>query len=1130
MFVEGLRLVSDNANEVRLAAPGAIASTYTLTLPATLPATAGDNLLSVSNTGIMANVSVGEHAINAGKILKSNGSSMSWTSISVNPNIVRLSGTAVSFSSNTNYVLSGVAGTFKLQATTAFNPAALPAISAVNAGSTPTGTQPTSVSVTTTAVANDSLLFTWTADPSVTRLVVANYIDSASGVGNGLFVNVTPVTPTTVTRIELDHDAAQGVAHTKFTALAPNAICFRFSRGLDPTHPLPTITAVPAGGAASVRYDGQCLYATWTPTSTSTAGAASLTLASVKDVLGFTVLNSNVPSLTTVAALTLGSFLVRDISTATRRTYAVPNQTHDVIATFSRSIKQVVMHSASTPAGSVLNTLAGHVLAPAGITYPHTFVTGNAFGTIAHNITVVDDANNLPYTFTPTTTLQPKLRANGFTTTVNKRGQAYTVANGNSDVRMDFTRPVVSGASASASDGTVAFLDVSAGDVRCDYTTPASVGKDTLTFVGVKDDLANDPEPTITFEIANLLADPQFVSWIVEPNAQSYAFAAPVRARARFSTPLSAVSGISVSSGSAPTAVAIVAGAAGAGNTDVEFEWNTSTSTSPVTLTFNGLVSASGQPDVAPTESVSVALLAAPAFSAWSSQALLPSTTYSGASRMRAVFSKTLIVPSGGAVMSVTPSAGSVPGGSVVTVDGGHVVFDYISPASLVGLTFTFSNLQATDGSRAASVIVPAGPAVTSFNTTAAPDTGSNVVIGTANYTFVFTKNLSTAPSITVNGGGSASSIVHATNTVTADITATAATDRVTVDSVNGVDASASAGIVVPVVPAAAISIAQLELASNPGAAISPTSLFLNTPYSLIARFAKDLDVTAANPTASASNGTQPVVTGYASTNGIAFSWTPSVSGATTLTFVGVQDKDKFVSTVGPVGPYTIQATPPPSLLRTVTAKRIVSAPAAFDDPASAPIGYAVPVRVQFDKTLAAAPTPTINGGGSITGSALLVSTAIANDTVEFVATAASGTTQITFPAIGAADGSSATNMVVPFAAHPSIGALVRTERISNPGVEIGGTPVASGAPAKLRLVFPIPTGAGSGVGLATISGFSVSGGNGAVLNQAIESGVNIVFEFVPNQAGSAAITVGLRRDSYGFEYPAVTTTNITVS
>ena len=1124
-FVQGLFLLGDNAGEVRLATPATVAASYTLTLPESLPSVAGDNVLSVANSGVISNMNLGNHAVNSGKILKTvDGSSIAWTSLSTNPQIVGLSGTNASFSGNCNYVLTlpAAAATYRIQISTSFNPAALPAIAAVNAGYTSVGTQPSAVAVATTSTVNDSIVFTWTPDPAVTRLTLANFTDSRGGAGTSLFVGVTPVLPTTISHVTMEHDAAEDVPHTTFTASAENNLCFRFTRALDPTHPLPVVTSS-VGSASSLRYEGRGLHAVWTPAGT-VAGTGSLVVASVRDVLGFTVLNPTVSSLTTVAAMTLSSLLVRDTSTSTKRTYAVLSQTHDAVAAFSRNVKRVT-HSASMPTRSAFNTLTAYEVTPAAASYTHSFTTGDVAGFINHRILAIDATHNLPYVFTPITLVQAKLAANGFTQVVNKRGAAYTTAAGKS-VSMDFTRPVVAITSASASAGTLSVIDLSGagsgGDVRCDYTTPATVSTDTLTFLGVKDDVLNDVEPSISFAVTDLLRDPQFASWVVEPNARDFLFdAASTRARARFSTPLSSVAGITVSSGTTPTNVSIVPGPDGK-NTDVEFDWNTAAAVSPVTLSFNGLVSADGQPDVSPTENVALTLLSPPTFSAWNVQAFEPSKKKT----LRATFSKTLANP-GGMMGVVTPSVGSVDANSVL-VDAGQLVFDYTPPLSLAGLAFTFTKLQATDGSRLASLVVPAGPAVTSFNATGAFQTGPSVLVGrVVNYTFVFTKSLLSAPTFTVDGGGLAASAVHATNTVSVDITATSSTRLITLNGVYGLDGSVSTGVPVSVLPVASLNINRLEFSANPGVAVFENAgLFNKTTASLIARFSGGLNTAAPLPSAAASAGVHPNVVGYNGPDGVEFTWTPSVAGANSLTFL-VRDANNF-STPVQSSAYTVLATEPPRWVSTSTAKRTVSAPTVFDGDSTGHAGYAVPVRVRFNKTLSAAPTPVLNGGGTV-GVATLATTVVANDTVVFSATSALATSQITFENIFALDGSSVSGTVLSFPTNPTIGPAVRTELQLNPGIPLGATPVLSTRPGGtgLRLVFPKPSAVSGGVGFVTVS---VSANNGAVTDLAIESGFNLIFSYRPASVGSSIITVYLRRDNFGFEYPLVSTDPIIIS
>jgi hypothetical protein len=1112
-FLQGLSLGEADVSEVRLVTPPVLSTSYSLTLPERLPVLDGDNVFSVTNSGVISNLNLGHHAQNAGRILKTpDGTSLAWTTLSTNPQIVGLTGPNASFSNNSNHVLIE-SGTYRLQISTSFDTStALPVIAAVNAANIPVGDQPSSIIVSTTTNVNDTLVFTWIPDSTVTKLTLADFLDTRRGSGTSLFTKVSPVLATTISHIAMEHDT---LPHTIFTASAENRMCFRFTRALDPTYALPLITTA-VGTASSLRYEGACLHAAWTP-SEIVNGTASLVVSAVKDVLGFVVSNVMVSSLTTVAALSLTSLRITDTSTSTKRSYAVLSQAHDVVAAFSRNIKRVATHSASVPTRAVFRTLTDYELTPSAASYTHSFTTGDIAGSIHHRILVVDAQYNLPYVFTPQTVVQTRLTANGFTQTVNKRGALYTAALGES-VSMDFTRPIVAITSASASTGTLSLVNVdSAGDALCDYSTPTELSTDTLSFLGVKDDVLNDAEPSIQFLVKDLLPDPRFVSWIVKPNALDFSFGDNVKPRARFSTPLSTVTGITASSGSSPTDVAIVAGPDGK-NTDVVFRWNTSASSSPVTLTFNGLVSAAGQADISPTENVVLTLLAPPTFSVWNDQAFEPSKKKT----LRATFSKLLVTTLS---MEVSPSTGSVDATSVLVDNAnGQLVFQYTPPPTLLGISFTFRNLQAADGSRVASLLVPAGPAVTSFNATGASNTGALVLVGKLiNYTFVFTKSLLSAPTFVVDGVSLTS--VQASNTASVNILATDATRVISVNGVSGTDGSLSTSIPVSVVPVPSVNFLRLELSSNPGVGIS--SLFHKTTVSMIARFSGNLSIASA-PSIIASAGEHPTaILGYSGQDGVHFVWTPGVVGALSLTFV-VRDANGFLTTIQ-TPPYTVLATEPPRWLSTRTAKRTFSAPMIFDGDPTGHANYNVPVRVRFDKTLSSAPTAVLNGGGSVVGPAILSTSVVLNDTVEFSARSGLATTQIRLENIHALDGSSAADAVVPFSTNPTIAPALRTELLVNPGVPIGTAPTKQRQATRLRLVFPKPSAHDSGVGFSVASTISVSGGNGVVTDLAIESGVQLIFTYTPDTAGSSFVTFSLRRDNFGFEYPPVSTDPITI-
>lgn len=1100
-------VASDNQqNGVRIAAASDTAG-YTLTMPPAAPsAAAGYSAVPlVTNSGAVSWLELQSQAGAGNKRLSTDGTKLVWVSSGPAPALVGLSGNRASSSGGTQYVIHSVSdNTYKLQFSTSLNPAALPTLQQHNASAAAVGAAPTAIAVTTTTLSNDTLSFTWTPEPTAASLFVNPFVDAAAQSASNLQLAVTPIADLTVSSLNIDGDA---VAHTAFKSGVTNNVRANFSRNLDTGHPNPTITTTPANGTTTfAAYGASFVDLAWTPSTVS--GGNSLVISSLRDSLGFTYTNVAIGSLSVLAALTVSTVRARDAS-STNRAYAIVSDTGSVVLGFNRNVAKIVsLASTSLPAGAVFGAAphANSTVGLPGAQYVASGLTTGASSGTATFSAAVEDTNALVYTFAGLSLpVQARLVASGFTTTVNTQTNSYP------GVRMDFNRPLVdglSGLSVTGSSGTVANFSTVSGDFQLDYTAPGAA-TDTLNFAGIKDDASNDAE-TVAFAVTGLAVAPVLspsAGWPLYPNSQAYNYTGGThKAVAKFNVALASVGNITASSGNDPAAEVVGAG----DNTTVEFTWDTSASTSPCTLTFNGLVTASGAVDVAPVESVAITLVAPPAFASWGKQPALPSTAYTGANAVKINFDKAL------STSAPAPAVASNLSGAIsnVAVAGSQLSFDYTTPGDITGTELAFtvgsagSPLVAADGGRSASLVIVNGPVITAFNSTAAPDTGNKVLNGVLyNHTITFNKALASAPTLALVGGGTLAAATHATNTVSVDVTAAAGTTALTVTGATptaGTTGGVATQQLTVVAPAA---FAQLELASNPGIALASTHFKVNTAYSLLAAFNKALDTGAANPTASVNAGTSPSVTGYSGSQKLAATWTPNAASEptdVTITFNGVTDSDNFVRSITATTAYDVQFVPTTVVAQTYPGQ------ASVGNNILSQAGAQV-IHVQFSKSLSSAPTAT-SANATYAGGALSATT-VANDTVAYTLTNVSGTGAevMAFGTVTGADTSTTTGLTVALNRVAPLSVLhVATQ--AAPSVQVTELTVNT---AHALIVEFGKTVSQVGGDITAASLTASSGANPGTLGASTSTRYG--FSWTPNTSTSVTLTATNVKDSDGF-------------
>jgi hypothetical protein len=949
---------------------------------------------------------------------------------------------------------------------------------------------------------NDTLLFEWNPVPLSRALFVNPFSDAAGMAGVGLQVALQPVAALSVSAININGDSRD---HMFFKVGEPNTLRVNLSRAIDSSHSNPIITVAPLNGTTSfAAYGGNWIDLVWTPV--NVVSDARITF-SVKDALGMLV-NATTKPLKTLLPIPPPTISVRD-SAGVNRAYAILSNSSTMQLAFQRSVAKILSFTSTVLPSGTSFLDASHVNSTAGLpatVYLAPLATGASAG-IANFALSLEDENLLTYNF-PSIALEikPKLAAVGFTTMVNTRNTQYSA------IRMDFNRDLVNGLGGlglTGSSGVVANLSTSVGDFVFDYKTPNNAS-DVLHFVGVKDNAINDAE-TISFAVAGLYVSPVISAawlWGVYPNSANYNYTGTHRAMAKFDNALMSVGDITASSGNDPTGEVV-----GADNTVVEFTWDTSASSNPCTLTFNGLVTTDGAVDAPPIEKATITFVYPPEFAAWGNQPTMPSTTYSGASAIRITLSKPL---------SVAPDVTSNLSGVIanVAVDGSTVSFDYTTPSDITSTELVFiigsiaKPLIATDGSRSTSLAVRNGPVITDFNSTALPNTSNKVLNGVPySHKLTFNRPLGATPILALVGGGSITSVVRGTNTLTFDVTAAAGTTAITVTGFTPPIASPSylqdsgAGGVstyaLTVVQPASLS--QLELASNPGIALAPASLLVNTAYSLLAAFSKTLNTSAVVPGVLTSAGSTPSTTAFFSADKLALAWTPNAASEpvdVVVTFTNVTDSDNFVRDISTA--VDVRFAP-----LTVVAQTYPGQPSVGNNILSQ--ASAQVISVQFSKSMSGAPAAA-SANATYTAGALSTTT-IVNDTVAYTITNVSGTGDETmaFGTATAVDSSTTTGLSTTLARVTPL-TVLRVAKQAEPSLQV--THLFVGVTQALFVIFTKDVSQLSG----QISSAGITANTGANPGGlSIGASDRYAFSWTPNTEGSVSLTVTNVKDIHGF-------------
>ena len=261
-------------------------------------------------------------------------------------------------------------------------------------------------------------------------------------------------------------------------------------------------------------------------------------------------------------------------------------------------------------------------------------------------------------------------------------------------VEINFNVPIIynDGTIMIASDGTQGInYSVTGGNLIFTWT-PLLTGIITMSFYNVTTDgisFYNGGSIASTSEVLEAIT---FTNWILEPVSKDWYYTGQTYAIAEFNHQLTGI----------PTIVTNLTQAVDLPIIDstypknLMFGWNIPPipNINPATLTFNNLQSIDGALSNNP-QIVTVTFVDPPSFVWWSlNQPINPSTVYNG------------IVVTFDKLISHIDCIVSSLGGNVTIVDypNGNVQFNYVTPADLTNLTFTFTNIITTEGGRLASI------------------------------------------------------------------------------------------------------------------------------------------------------------------------------------------------------------------------------------------------------------------------------------------------------------------------------------------------------------------------------------------------------------------------------------------
>lgn len=562
-----------------------------------------------------------------------------------------------------------------------------------------------------------------------------------------------------------------------------------------------------------------------------------------------------------------------------------------LVVRFNKDI-QVVQGITTTNVGTVISN----------ITYSN--------GDVIFDVTTGSDITGLSFTFVQVEAVDGgriatiNLSSTVTTTPVNWVG---TVANTKeypyTTLQMQFSKVLISNTPVVQvlGSGTIANVTINSGYVQFDWTPPDATSA-VLTFNNIWD--GNAFVNGETFNV-NLYDDPIFGNFVgITQFSKSFSYTGVNKLVTEFSENIQTITGITTSDGSVISNVAIQSSP---NENRIEFEWVTQ-NTASVTLTYQGLVTASGAIDVPPLESINVVLADQPTNFTWfQNQPVYPNTIYNN---IQVSFSSSVQ-----SVGNVTTNLAGNP--TNITVVSGRIQFDYMTPSDITGIQYTFTDIIATDGGRLPSITETTGPYIVDFivenDISLTNKTKQN---SATSVKMVFNKSLSSPPSYTgpgiTFGSGVLSTTTVTDDSVTFTITASIlGVQNITSSVISATDSTTSSNLTqeINTVESLTLDIIATQLLPT----INVLQYTTNTLYSLFIVFTKNLNTDQTGMTITTTNSVTSPTYIVVDTNNTRMdvTWTPDINTTTEITLNNVIDSDGFIYTITSqvlhtVLPYTI--------------------------------------------------------------------------------------------------------------------------------------------------------------------------------------------------------------------------------
>jgi hypothetical protein len=313
-----------------------------------------------------------------------------------------------------------------------------------------------------------------------------------------------------------------------------------------------------------------------------------------------------------------------------------------------------------------------------------------------------DDSLNktivMPITISPVDVVPTNIQGNPTINTLNNKYTGLTMlfSEGGVDAGVVTT---------SSSQSSVSNVSFSNGTCTFDYTTPTTDTSDSIIFTSCKAaDIQYVNASAHTFEIKNLLKEPDFSNWLVTPASQNFPYTNSDSLVAVFNKDIKKCTSITATNGTPLTIVPIsIIGK------QITFEW-TSLNTGSVNFIFNGLESMDGSIDANVNGLTTVGpiiLNIPPIIVGWSgSQPTEENTLYN----LSVLFNKQL---SNSRIPIITATDGITP--VFTSISGSQVNFTVTTSSNPSTTVYTLKNIAALDGSiKSENVNISAGAKIIS--------------------------------------------------------------------------------------------------------------------------------------------------------------------------------------------------------------------------------------------------------------------------------------------------------------------------------------------------------------------------------------------------------------------------------